>query len=340
MNIPEIHSTCGKLIGILYQSYVPKILKAAIEVHLFEALALSDTSLSELSSKLKTDKAVTEALLDVLMALDLVTKQSNTYSLTQTAKDFLVKDSGANQLGAIQKFSGSVGPFDRLIEVLLSGPSAFDSRMWGSREAVLDMEQQHKGGAIQAVLSFVKEIPEFNRCRKMCDFLGNIGYFSFALMEENEKLIAHVYDLPEVCALGREIKKEERNYDRVIFHDFDINSNETFGEGYDLFFGSHTFFYDFNARGTLVEFLEKVNRSMKQGGLFVSNHITPASTRGNHLIVSIIELMTRSMGYPTHQLPEEDLRAALSSTGFGNFKTRLLEEETSFPVLLLSAVKE
>jgi len=338
MKTPEIHSTCGQLMGILYQSYVPRILNAAIEISLFEVLDSKEMSLSELSKNLKTDSSVTEAFLDVLTSLDLITSQNDKYSLAQTAKDFMVKGSPANQIDAILRFSGSAGPFDHLTEVLLSGPGEFNSRMWSSKEAVLAMEQQQKGGAIQSVLSFAKEIPEFNTCEKMCDFAGNIGYFSFAFIETNEKLRSHVYDLPEVCAHAREIKKGETNYDRVTYHDFDVTSDETFGDDYDLFFSSH-FLYEFNAKRTLTDFFKKVNRSMKKGGLFISNHIAPTDTGEKHLIVSIFELMTRSMGYPTHQLPGDDLQQALGNAGFGNFKMKLLEEETPSPVLLLSAVK-
>lgn len=339
MKTPAIQSKFGPLAELLYQSYVPKILGAAIDVNVFEALNRNDLSLPELCERLKTDKAVTEALMDILVALDLAAIRDTTYRLTQTAKDFLVKSSAANQLGAIKTFSGSAGPFDNLAETLLSGPSVFNDRRWSSREAVSGMEQQNRGGTLQSTLSFLKEIPEFGNCETMCDFAGNVGYFSFAFMEGNENLHSHVYDLPEVCALGREMKTNEKNYDRITYHDFDATSDEAFGDGYDLFFSSH-FLYEINARGTLADFLSKVNRSMKPGGLFVSNHITSAGTGENHLMESILELMTRCMGYPTHQLSEEDLQAALSSAGFGNFRTRLSSDDTPFPVLLLSAIKK
>lgn len=337
MAIPTLQSSSGPLLGLLYHSYVPKIINAAIDVNLFEILSSDKLSLSELSTRLTTDEAVTEALLDVLIALDLAVWHSGCYALTQVAKDFMLKESGANQLATVKNFSGSIGPFDNLTEVLLNGPSAFNDRMWSSKETILGMEQQQKCGAIQAVLSFVKDIPEFRACRKMCDFAGSIGYFSFAFIQENQELKSHVYDLPEVCALGKELKKQEKDYNRITYHDFDTATDDSFGEGYDFFFSSH-FLYEYNAKGTLIEFFKKVNKSMKMGGLFVSYHIIPAG-KGRHLVLSIVELMTRSMGYPTHQLPEKDLEAALTTAGFGQFTIKRLEKVDPYPVLLLSAVK-
>lgn len=211
--------------------------------------------------------------------------------------------------------------------------------MWAYRRDSYDNYAVSPGcGAIQAVLSFIREMPEFKTCENMCDFAGSIGYYSFAFMQENPQLTSHVYDLPEVCALAREIKEKEAYYNRITFHDFDIASSESFGNGYDLFFSSH-FLYKFSAEGTLAEFFKKVNQSMEPGGLFISNHITTEEQGKNNLTLSIVELMTRSVGYPTHQLPEDDLKSALSRAGFGVFRTKFLEKEMPYPTLLLSAVK-
>jgi hypothetical protein len=338
MTVPVLQSNCSGLLGILYQSYIPKIINAGIEIHLFEELSRKDMSLSELSQQLHSKEHITEAVLDVFIAVNLVQKHKETYSLTQVAKDFLLHDSAANQIGAVAMYSGSAGPFDKLAEVILHGAPDFNNRMWSSREAVLGMEQQNKGGTLQAVLSFVKAIPEFKNSEKMCDFAGSIGYYSYAFMQENSTLRSHVYDLPEVCVLAREIKEQDEHYSRITYHEFDISSDDSFGEGYDFFFSSH-FLYDFNYRNRLTDFFKRVNRSIKRGGLFVSNHIAPMEKNGKHLVLSIVELMTRIVGYPTHQLSEKDLKTALKSAGFSQFRTEVVENVTPYPFLLLSAVK-
>ena len=338
MTKPGIQSNNSGLMRLLYQSYLPRIINCAIEIEIFETLSHNALPLSELSKKLNTIETVTEALLDVLIAVELVSGHKNTYSLTQTGKDFFLSGSVANLVNVIKGFSGSAGPFDNLTEALQKGVPDFNDRMWSKREVILKMEQQQNGGAIQAVLSFLREIPEFGMCKKMCDFAGSIGYFSFAFMQENPQLTFHVYDLPEVCALAGKIKEKEESYNRITFHDFDITSGESFGNGYDLFFCSN-FLYELNAEGRLAEFFKKVNRSMEPGGLFISNHISTEKQGKNDLTLSIMELMTRSMGYPTHNLPENELKSALSSAGFGAFRTKYLEKETPFPTFLLSAIK-
>lgn len=77
---------------------------------------------------------------------------------------------------------------------------------------------------------------------------------------------------------------------------------------------------------------------MEPEGLFVSNHVTSATTGKTYLTSSIVELMTRSMEYPTHQLTEMDLTNAPAAAGFGAFRTRHLETGLPHHMPLLSAV--
>ncbi|MFA5419066.1 MAG: methyltransferase dimerization domain-containing protein [Bacteroidales bacterium] len=208
MNIPTLTSRYSAINDLMYKSYLPKIINTAIDVNLFETLSGEKLSLNEISEKLQTDKPVTEALLEVLTAIDFIEKTGEKYSLTPLSEEYLVQKSEANQLHDVKGYSGSSGPFDNLQAVLKGEKTVFNSDMWSSKEAVMGMQQGVIAGSIQNVVSFVKEIPGFDSCIKMCDFAGSIGYYSFALLEENKNLHSHVYDLPVVCELAKEIKKK------------------------------------------------------------------------------------------------------------------------------------
>ena len=175
-----------------------------------------------------------------------------------------MENSGANQLGAIKKISGSAGPFDDLITALKGEVPAFNPKMWASRESILEMKQGAKAGSIQAVVSFAKGIPEFMSSTKMCDFAGNVGYYSFALMQENRGLYSHVYDLPAVCDLAKKLKKEKGNFARITYHGFDITSGDAFGDNYDMFFSSH-FLYELSVNHELPVFFEKSKQIHENG---------------------------------------------------------------------------
>ncbi len=349
MTIPTLHSHFSKLNNLLYISYVPKVINAAIEIKLFEALSKNDYSLTYSSNdvsldaivtKLGTEKNVTEALLNVLEKIGLVTIENNTYSLTVLAEEYIVESSEACQLNAIQQFNGSNGPFDYIIQALKGEMPEFDGKMWNTKEASINMEQGMKAGGLQGVVSFVKSIPEFASCTKMCDLAGNVGYFSYAFLNENPNLKAHVYDLSEVCENAKELKQNEHSFSRVSYHDFDMNEHDGFGEGYDLFFVSH-YLYEYGAKGELVDFLKRINKSMKSGGFFISNHICDIATdKESELTLALVELHTRILGYPTHQLPESVLKEALTEAGFDDFKVQQSDGSYAFPTMILSAVKK
>ncbi|MBN1768468.1 MAG: hypothetical protein JW842_08145 [Prolixibacteraceae bacterium] len=339
MDIPTLETSYSSINNLLYMSYLPKVINAAADINLFETLSGNSLSLESVVEKLDTKKPVTEALLNVLSEIGFVSEENGRYGLTGLSEEYLVKTSEANQLHEIKRFSGSNGPFDFLTRALKGEMPEFDSKMWSSKEMALGMEQGMKAGGLQSVVSFVKSIPDFYSCSKMCDFAGNIGYFSYAFLQENSGLFAHVYDLPVVCRNARELKQNEKDFNRVTYHDFDMKKDESFGEGYDFFFISH-FLYEYAANGSMDEFLKKVNTSMKPGGIIVSNHICDkAIDKEGSLTLSLVELQTRILGYPTHKLPEATLKEMLTQAGFGDFHVKQPDGSYAFPTLLLSAKK-
>ncbi len=349
MNIPTLNSHYSKLNNLLYLSYIPKVINAAIEIKLFEILAQKDNrltyskhdyTLETIVEKLGTEIAITEAFLNVLEKIGLVSLENNTYSMTPLAKEYLVQSSEACQINSIRQFDGSRGPFDELLHALKWETQTFEGKMWNTKESSINMEQKMKAGTLQGVVSFIRSIPEFNTCTKMCDLAGNTGYFSYAFLQENKKMQSHVYDLPEVCQNAKELKQDEENFNRVTYHGFDIKSNDDFGQGYDFFFVSH-YLYEYGAKGQLVDLLKKISKSMKPGGLFVSNHICDkAMDTQSELTLALVELHTRIVGYPTHQLPEMVLIEALREAGFGHFRIQQPDSGHAFPTMVLAAIKE
>ena len=339
MKLPVLNSPYSQINNLLYKSYLPKIINSAIETGLFDALSGKSLALDEVAKELNSDAHITDALLQILVAIDFVKKQDDCYSLTVLSEEYLVSNSAVNQLRAVKMFSKSANPFDDLTQALKGNIKRFDSKLWVSEQTVLAMEQSAKAGEIQAAVSFVKSIPGFHEATKMCDFAGSTGYYSFALLQENTSLHSHVYDLPEICALARKLKYEEESCDRITYHDFDSSGIGSFGGGYDVFFISR-FLYECRTDRSLLTFLKKVNNSMKPGGLFVSSHISSScANKESCLTLVIAELMTRSKGYPTYMLPVETLKGALKGAGFGEFTTPQPDEDIAFPAQLLSAKK-
>ncbi|PCH70732.1 MAG: hypothetical protein COC06_03515 [Bacteroidales bacterium] len=338
MNLPATKTAFSKINNLFYKSYLPNIIYSAIEVGVFDVLSNQALSCIDLSKEIETNEPITESLLEVLLAIEFLKEKDKRYSLTALANEYLTQTSELNQLGAVKSYIVNGGPFKNLTQALKGDIPEFDQNIWSTEKSIRGIEQGAKAGGIQRVLAFAKEIPEFKKATKMCDFAGNSGYYSFALMHENRKLHAHVYDLEIVCETANKIKKDEAGFDRISYHAFDVRAGDDFGSGYDLFFSSH-YLYELGATNRLIDLLKKVNRSMKLGGLFISNHIAGKVNGDHRLTLAIVELMTRSMGFPTHCLPEKVLRKALSEAGFGKFRVKAPDERLASPTMLLSAIK-
>ncbi|TAJ09289.1 methyltransferase domain-containing protein [Marinilabiliaceae bacterium JC017] len=338
MKLPEPQSTFSKLNNLLYLSYLPCIINTAIDISLFDILSENKFTLSELTDKTGTVPHITKAMLNVLIAIDLVGIEDNRYVLKTVAKEYLVQHSEIQQISAVQRFSGSAGPFDCLSDALKGKGTTFNAKMWASEQAGLQMGQGAKAGMLQDVVSFISSLPAFKNCTKMCDFAGNIGYVAKAMLEVNPKLSAHVFDYPEVCQIGEKLMTNQENSHRISFQEMDIKRAVSFGSGFDLFFASHVL-YEFSVDDRLVELLKKINRAMIPGGMFISNHLVDAVGGDHHITNTMVELMTQVMGYPTHQMPESVIKSALEQAGFGRFIVQPPNEKLAFPTLLLSAVK-
>ena len=339
MKIRTLHSAYSAINHLLYKSFLPKIINAAIELEVFDLVSKQPKTCKEICQSLNTNENVTEAFLDALESIDLLQRVDGKYEAAALSKDFLTQCSEANQIDDVRSFSGSSDRFDNLVEGLRNGSAKFKHDMWSTEKAVLGMEQMAKAGSLQSIVSYVTSIPQFKNCRKMCDFAGNIGYYSAALLNENPNLLAHIFDLPEVCKLAKQLKSQDPNFNRMHFHDFDIAADASFGKEYDLFFISH-FLYEYGANQTLTNFFKSVNRAMVLGGVFVSNHISSETLNNDHKItLSLVELQTRLMGYPTHQLPEHVLTTALIEAGFSEFNKQKPNENIAYSPLILSAIK-
>ncbi|MEM0941156.1 MAG: methyltransferase [Bacteroidota bacterium] len=280
----------------------------------------------------------------MLEAVDLLEGNEGNYTLSPTSQNYLVKSSDINQLLVLDKMITKDSEFPALSEALFGeeeqekvNHDRLHSVPWARMENLILMNERAKGGSEQAAASFAESIPGFEDCRKMIDFVGNTGYHALAILDKNQELQAHVYDLPEVCENAKKVQQDHASFDRLTYHGFDLRNNDPFGEDYDLFFLSNYLYgLSKNAR---IEFFKKVNKSMVKGGIFISNHMTSEVDGNLYLRHTIFELMGTIRKRPPHQLYEGLLEEVLRETGFDDFQVKQPGQSLPLPMLLLAAKK-
>jgi len=148
--------------------------------------------------------------------------------------------------------------------------------------------------------------------------------------------LTKILDLPEVAELAKELILEMGCAERIDTIGADIKTDVSIGEGYDLVFASHVIY---EWKGHLEDVLKRINKAMVPGGVFVSNHLSMDDDECGPMSGTMVELMTRLMGYPTHHLSEGELKKALEASGFGDFTVRPAEEARQYRCLILAARK-
>lgn len=328
-----------RLIDLFYHSFLPDIIKSAMDTQIFDTLSEQKMSAEELSNKLSFDENILEPLLSVLKNINLLEEESGKFFSSKEASLYLNNCSDLNQKFSIASYINQQGIFSKLPEVLKGKTFEYDNKMWSNKDTITMMEQQAKTGSIQNIINFIKDTPQFQKAKKMFDLAGGVGYFSLALLKENQNLYADVLDQEKVCQLGREIKKNDPDFNRIAYLPLDLYNLDFPEENYELCLCSHCL-YEFSQEDRLPQVLQKINKTLKIGGMFVSNHISDNYLDENAtLTTSIVELMTRMMGYPTHTLKEQYLKDSLSKTGFGDISIQKPNGNTAFPYLVLSAIK-
>lgn len=336
MKIPQLKANYRPLDEILYQGYAPNVISTAMELGLFDVLAEEPMDASTLSVKLGTVENLTEAFANVLVTLNLLEKNGADYSLTQISADFLVKSSPAYQGATIVMFSHYGQVMNQIPKILKNGPPKFDTDMWANIEAMKAGEQGTMGGSIQDVTEFITTLPKFPNLKNMCDLGGSHGFYTMALLDKNPQLRGTILDLPKVAEMAKELISEMGCAERIDTIGADLRTDVSIGEGYDLVFASHVIY---EWKGHLEDILKRINKAMVPGGVFVSNHLSMDDDECGPVSGTMVELMTRLMGYSTHHLSEDELKQALEASGFGDFTVRPAEEARQYRCLILAARK-
>ncbi len=343
INKPNRQKRSPVIQDIMNRSYLPYIVNTSVEIGVFDVLDGKSLTVKEITEELELKQTVTNALLIVLDAAGLLDFNHGKYSLSQAAASSLVTSAEGNQIDWLRKNAVTVtGPIVDLKAALTGKPEEKPSyhgtgSTWSQKEWLIASKKRVKEGP-QTIPHFIESLPEFSKCRKMIDFAGSIGYYTFPLLDKNPKLEAYVYDLPNVCEIGRQVQKDEKNFDRVTFCGFDMGNNDPIGYGYDLFFISNAL-YGQRTKEELVELFKQANKSMAVGGVFVSNHWTNQRSNDRYLSFTISTLAQSLHGRPVHFIEENILKEALTETGFDNFTIKRTNNDAPNPMLLLAARK-
>jgi O-methyltransferase domain/Dimerisation domain len=302
-------------------------LQAALDLDIFESLAVAPSSPEDLARRLKLNHRGIRAIVPALAAFGLLSQRAGRYHLTDLSRDFLLRSSPFYLGVAMQVLV----PFSRehLVQLarspdtqsrwdVTSGDTPADNWSDGQIDLAtgrMIAEYMHVlawPGAMVAARSF-----EMGASRRLLDVGAGSGAFSIAFAEANPHLHCTLMDLKTMCEVAMTQYVSHSHASARI----DTASVDMFRQpwpgGYDTIFFSNVFHdWDFETCRMLSA---KAFEVLPKGGRIVLHEMLLADTRDGPPLAALFSVYMLA-GTKGQQFTAPDLSAILGAAGFIEFQ--------------------
>jgi SAM-dependent methyltransferase len=302
------------------RGYQPsRILLTAVELDVFTAVDRSGApaKVEQLASELKTDPRATEALLDALVALGLLTKRKGAFENAPVAKRFLVAGSSDDATTALRHNLSLWATWSTLTECVRAGHAVRirEMRDRGDDWTVPFIAAMHRNAAFRAPL-VVKAVGA-EGVKRLLDVGGGSGAYSIAFASANPALQAEVFDLPTVLPIAEKHIAEAGLAARVRTRAGDLRT-DGLGSDHDLVLLSaicHMLSPDENR-----DLLRRAARALRAGGrVVIQDHVMNAEkTEPRSGALFAINMLVGTAGGGSYS--EEEYASWLREAGFAQVR--------------------
>jgi ubiquinone/menaquinone biosynthesis C-methylase UbiE len=199
----------------------PLIIEAALRNKLFDRLENSPKTASELASETATSERGIRMIANALVSLNLLTKQSDRYSLTPESAAFLVTTKPSFQGGIFKHISRHLIPaWMNLTEIVRTGEGArhADDETTGAKffeEFVEDIFPMSYGPA-QTLAEHLK-LASATSSVKVLDLAAGSGVWGIALAQASPNVQVTAVDWPGVLPVTKRVAQQHGVADRFTF---------------------------------------------------------------------------------------------------------------------------
>ncbi|MHC4144913.1 MAG: methyltransferase [Planctomycetota bacterium] len=287
------------------------VLNAAAELDVFSPLHERAMTAQALASRLGADLRATTILLDVLTALEFLTKQGGDYSVPDEVAQLLTESSPQNVLPMVRHLANCLSRWAQLARVTQTGKPA--ERIPSIRGEAADQTaficamHNFSAPAAAEVVGRLKPL-EFSH---LLDIGGASGTWTMAFLAAMPDAEATLFDLPDVIPLAEQRIGEAGMADRVRLVPGDFYVDDLPG-GVDLaWLGAicHQ-----NSREQNRALLAKINKALDDGGSVVIRDVVmdPSHTSPEGGALFAVNMLVATEGGGTFTLDEysEDLHEA------------------------------
>lgn len=288
----------SELIGLASGHVEARIVQTAVGLGFFDALDGPPAAAREIAHRLGTDPQATELLLNALVALRLLHKQAEAFSLTETAAQYLCSRS-AHYLGDMIRFEAMLWrSWESLPDAVRTGRAVRPTDMYqtDAKETEIFINAMDSLIRARGDNGPMATALDWTRVATMLDVGSGPATYPISLCQRFPRLRATVFDLPATLKITARYVREADMTARIRLIPGDYRSDPIPGS-YDVIFLSniiHGEDYQKNAAliATLAANLEP------SGQIVIKDHILDASRVNPAVgaIFSVLMLLTTDGG--------------------------------------------
>ncbi|MBU2645849.1 methyltransferase [bacterium] len=208
-----------------------RLVLTAVELDLFTALGSGSTA-EKVAAQLETDPRATESILNALVAIELLTKEGNSYRNTDLTADYLVAGARHDSRSATLHPAKLWHRWSTLTDCVKAGTNvAKDSGERNREQTMAFIAAMHKNAGFRGKMT-VQQL-DLEDVQHILDLGGGSGAYTIAFLQQKPDLTATLFDVPEVIPLSEAYIADAGLSERVTFVAGDM-IKDPLGEGYDL----------------------------------------------------------------------------------------------------------
>ncbi len=279
-----------------------RAIQTALKLGIFEILESSALDDAALAAAISANRRATALIANAMVALGLLAKRANRYTLTDTSRRYLLRSS-AEYLGGLILFDEAIfETWTHLEQTIRTGAPARPTDMFQSRPEeterfirAMDSLTRARGDP-----AYVADRLDLSRVSMIADIGGGPGTYALAMLRRWPRLRAAIYDLPATLEVARRIlaEREPAVLARIDLVHVDYLYDEIPGPCGALFMSNIIHSEDETANAQL---LRKCFRALESGGMMIiKDHIMNADLtepRAGAIFALYLLLATRGRAY-------------------------------------------
>ncbi|MDR1166353.1 MAG: methyltransferase domain-containing protein [Deltaproteobacteria bacterium] len=284
--MPQFNWTPQTLFSLTHETWKASAVQAGLSLGLFGAIAAlgAGATAAKVAQKAKTDPRATAALLTALVALELVERAGETFSLPEFSLAYLVEES-PDYFGHILLHTGHLAPaWANLAQTVKSGkkhepPVLADAaarEAWEKKRFRSFLMGMYNVASLQAPL--LAQAVDLAGAQSLLDLGGGPGTYAAAFCAANPNLKAVVFDRPGSAELAQEVLAKYQVADRVSFVGGDFLESPL-PQGFDAVWLSQVLHGESAANA--LKLVQRAAETLKAGGkLFIQEFVLDDDRRG------------------------------------------------------------